>query len=159
MKLNVRLIEHSRPNAKNLNQMKTQFLLIVMLLAFTACKKERTPKIVLDEKVDLTMAMQNAVGTFANGPYGAVSGSAKIYKVGNENQLALENFSSSNGPDLKVYLSKEKEPQIFVNLGDLKAIGGNQIYPIPAGINVTEYKYALIYCKRFSHLFGFAQLK
>ncbi|MES2448093.1 MAG: DM13 domain-containing protein [Bacteroidota bacterium] len=138
--------------------MKNQLLLIVMLFAFTACKKENTPKIALNEKVDLTMATQNAVGTFANGPYGSVSGNAKIYTVGTGNQLALENFSSSNGPDLKVYLSKEKEPQNFINLGDLKAVGGNQIYQIPAGINATEYKYALIYCKRFSHLFGFAQL-
>lgn len=138
--------------------MKNQLLLIVMLLAFTACKKENTPKIVLDEKVDLTMAMQNAVGAFANGPYGSVSGSAKIYTVGTGDQLALENFSSSNGPDLKVYLSKEKDPQNFINLGDLKAVGGNQIYQIPAGTNITEYKYALIYCKRYSHLFGYAQL-
>ena len=143
---------------KNLNRMKNQLLLISLLFAFTACKKENTPKIVLDEKVDLAIAMQNAMGTFANGPYGSVSGNAKIYTVGSEKQLAIENFSSSNGPNLKVYLSKEKDPQNFINLGDLKAVAGNQIYQIPAGANNSDYKYALIYCKRFSHLFGYAQL-
>ena len=98
--------------AKPLN-MKTKLLLPFLLLVFTACKKENTPKVILDEKIDLSMAMQNANGTFVNGPYGTASGNAKIYTVGAILQLALENFSSSNGPDLKVYLSKEKVPVNF----------------------------------------------
>lgn len=135
-----------------------QTLLLVLVFAMIACKKENTPNIVLAEKVDLSIAKQNAVGSFANGPYGTVSGNAKIYTVGNDLKLALENFSSSNGPNLMVYLSKEKDPVNFINLGDLKATGGDQLYQIPASVKATDYKFALIYCKRFSHLFGYAQL-
>lgn len=133
-------------------------LAFLFLFALMACKKENTPNLSLDEKVDKTMSTEKAKGTFSNGPYGTASGQAKIYTVGSGSQLALENFSSSNGPDLKVYLSKEKDPVNFINLGDLKATGGNQLYDIPNNIKTTDYKYALIYCKRFSHLFGFAEI-
>jgi len=71
----------------------------------------------------------------------------------------LENFSSSNGPDLKVYLSKEKQPVNFVNLGSLKSTSGNQLYAIPSSVNVMDYNFALIHCQQYNHLFGFAQLK
>jgi hypothetical protein len=47
-----------------------------------------------------------------------VTGSAKIYLNGNQNEVRLENFSVSNCPDLKVYLSK-RYPTDFVNLGNL----------------------------------------
>lgn len=137
--------------------MKTNLIFLV-LFVLAACKKENTPKLILDEKADQTMAVEKAAGTFSNGPYGKVSGTAKIYTTESGTQLALENFSSSNGPDLKVYLSKEKDPVSFISLGDLKATGGNQLYKIPDQIKTSDYKYALIYCKRYSHLFGFAEI-
>ncbi len=137
--------------------MKTNLIFLV-LFVLAACKKENTPKLILDEKADQTMAVEKAAGTFSNGPYGKVSGTAKIYTTESGTQLALENFSSSNGPDLKVYLSKEKDPVSFISLGDLKATGGNQLYKIPDQIKTSNYKYALIYCKRYSHLFGFAEI-
>lgn len=133
-------------------------LAFLLLFALIACKKENTPKLSLDERIDKTMAIEKAKGNFSNGPYGTASGEAKIYTTKSGTQLAFENFSSSNGPDLKVYLSKEKDPVNFINLGDLKATGGNQLYDIPNNIKTTDYKYALIYCKRFSHLFGFAEI-
>lgn len=137
--------------------MKTNLIFLV-LFVLAACKKENTPKLILDEKADQTMAVEKAAGTFSNGPYGKVSGTAKIYTTESGTQLALENLSSSNGPDLKVYLSKEKDPVSFISLGDLKATGGNQLYKIPDQIKTSDYKYALIYCKRYSHLFGFAEI-
>jgi hypothetical protein len=138
--------------------MNQRLVLLLLLFALVACKKENTPNLILDEKVDQNQVLEKAKGTFSNGPYGTAFGQAKIYTSGSVNKLALENFSSSNGPDLKVYLSKEKDPVNFINLGDLKATGGNQLYDIPNNIKTTDYKYALIYCKRFSHLFGFAEI-
>jgi hypothetical protein len=41
-----------------------------------------------------------------------VTGSAKIWN-GNQNEVRLENFSVSSGPDLKVYLSKTLHQQIL----------------------------------------------
>jgi|JI6StandDraft_1071083.scaffolds.fasta_scaffold14152_5 hypothetical protein len=142
---------------KNQMNMKRN-LAFLLFFAFMACKKENTPTLSLDEKVDKTKSVETAKGNFSNGPYGTASGQAKIYTVGTATQLALENFSSSNGPDLKVYLSKEKDPVNFINLGDLKATSGNQLYDIPNNIKTTDYKYVLIHCKRFNHLFGFAEI-
>jgi hypothetical protein len=127
--------------------------------AATGCKKESTPTASLNEQVDPSTAKpESNSGDFINGPYGAVSGSARIYVTDGKYQLALMNFQATNGPDLKVYISKEQEPAHFVNLGSLKSTSGNQVYEIPDGVNVTDYTYALIYCKQYSHLFGYTKL-
>ena len=72
--------------------------------------------------------------------------------------LRLEDFKSTNGPDLYVYLSTDKEATDFVNLGRLKANVGNQNYEIPEGTNLGKYNKVLIWCKAFSVLFGSAEL-
>lgn len=131
---------------------------VVTVLLLTACKKETTSTTPVNEAPAAT-AMAIDSGDFSNGPYGTVTGTAKIYKTGNTYELALENFSSSNGPDLKVYLSKEKQPVNFINLGSLKSTAGNQLYAIPASVNVKDFEYALIHCQQYNHLFGFAQLR
>ena len=72
--------------------------------------------------------------------------------------LRLEDFKSTNGPDLYVYLSTDKEATDFVNLGRLKANIGNQNYDIPQGTDLEKYSNVLIWCKSFSVLFGSAEL-
>ena len=64
--------------------------------------------------------------------------------------LRLENFKATNGPDLYVYLARDKSASDIVNLGRLKGNIGNQNYPIPAGTDLTRYNTALIWCKAFS---------
>jgi Electron transfer DM13 len=133
------------------------FLLICIIL-FAACKKNNTPQIVLNEMADSTAVLKYS-GTFTNGPFGSVSGEAKIFKTGNRYDLKLMNFNGSNGPDLRVYLSKEMNPVNFIDLGALKATGGNQLYEISTMIDFTQYKYALIHCRQYNHLFGWALLQ
>jgi hypothetical protein len=72
--------------------------------------------------------------------------------------LRLENFKSTNGPDLYVYLSTDKDASEFVNLGKLKANSGNQNYEIPNKVNLVEYNQVLIWCKAFGVLFGSAEI-
>lgn len=133
-------------------------LIVIFILTLTACNKDTTSTTPVNE-VPSTTAMAIDSGYFSNGPYGMVTGTAKIYKTGNSYEIALETFSSSNGPDLKVYLSKEKQPLNFINVGSLKSTAGNQLYAIPATVNVKDYKFVLIHCQQYNHLFGFAQLK
>lgn len=139
--------------------MKITSILLLITLVLIGCKKESTPEMMLNEQPDAPLIVTLRNGAFMPGPYGNVSGESKIYQTGMMYQLALTNFLTSNGPDLKVYLSKELQPVNFINLGSLKAISGNQLYDIPAGVNTAEYKYALIYCQQYSHLFGSAELK
>jgi hypothetical protein len=74
------------------------------------------------------------------------------------NVLRLENFKSTNGPDLYVYLSTDKDASEFINLGKLKANNGNQNYEIPNEVNLAEYNQVLIWCKAFGVLFGSAEI-
>lgn len=73
--------------------------------------------------------------------------------------LRLENFKSTNGPNVHLYLAIDKAASNFIDLGRLKANNGNQNYNIPAGTDLNKYNRALIWCKDFSVLFGSAQLK
>ena len=73
--------------------------------------------------------------------------------------LRLEDFKSTNGPNVHIYLATDKTASDFIDLGKLKANNGNQNYFIPFGTNVTKYNMALIWCKDFSVLFGSAQLR
>ncbi len=134
------------------------FFLLIFIILFAACKKNNTPELVLNEMTDST-AMLKYSGIFENGPYGNVSGDAKIFKTGTRYDLKLMNFKGSNGPDLRVYLSKEMNPVNFIDLGALKATGGNQVYEITGMVDFTQYKYALIHCRQFNHLFGWALLQ
>ena len=97
-------------------------------------------------------------GVFQPTPGISISGIAKVYQKNNAYQLGLDSFSVSNGPDLKVYLSKEYPPVNFINLGSLQSTSGTQIYNIPGQPGFMEYKYVLIHCQQYSHLFGIATL-
>lgn len=140
--------------------MKKQFSVFALMaiVAFSACKKNNTPSVVLNEMTD-SSAMQIRTGIFNNGPYGSVTGEAKVLTTGSRYELKLMNFSSSNGPDLRVYLSKEMNPVNYIDLGPLKATGGNQVYEIPGMPDLAQYKYALVHCRQFNHLFGWVLLQ
>jgi hypothetical protein len=87
-------------------------------------------------------------------------GQAKVIKLGDDsNFLRLEDFRSTNGPDLYVYLSTDKGNSDFVNLGRLKGNIGDQNYKIPEGTDLSKYDTALIWCQAFSILFGSAELR
>ena len=87
-------------------------------------------------------------------------GLAKVIPLGDGSTiLRLENFKSTNGPNVHLYLATDKTASNFIDLGRLKANNGNQNYNIPNGTDLAKYNTALIWCKDFSILFGSAQLK
>jgi hypothetical protein len=86
-------------------------------------------------------------------------GLAKVIQLGDGiSILRLENFKSTNGPNVHLYLATDKAASNFIDLGRLKANNGNQNYNIPIGTDLNKYDMALIWCKDFSVLFGTAQL-
>lgn len=99
------------------------------------------------------------VGDFGTNPSNLVKGKAKIYFKDGRYILALEDFNTSNGPDLHVYLSKEAPPINFIDLGKIKSTNGNQLYDIPGTPDFKIYKYVLIHCQAYNHLFGTAELQ
>ena len=135
----------------------------ILFIAFiglfsSSCKKDVTSTTPVQEHVDTTTAEVKFDGLFINGPYGSVSGSVKIYEDSGSYQVALTDMTISNGPDLHVYLSKEEQPIHFINLGKLKSISGNQVYPVLNAPDFSQYKYVLIHCQKYNHLFGSAQV-
>ena len=80
--------------------------------------------------------------------------------------VRFEDFETSNGPDLRVYLSAgssdaafgKEYGEDFVELGRLKGNLGNQNYEIPAGTDLAKYRNAVVWCARFSVGFGVATL-
>jgi hypothetical protein len=80
--------------------------------------------------------------------------------------LRLERLSTSNGPDLRAYLSRVPASSDlpayrtgFIDLGALKGNRGSQNYAIPAGTDLSAFNSAVIWCRRFAVGFGVAPLK
>ena len=141
--------------------MKQNFSMLLLIVLLSACKKETlAPQTVLMETPMDTAAIPVKNGQFMNGPYGIVSGTAILFRNTNGSyEIKLENFNTNNGPDLYVYLSKEIMPVNFIELAKLKSITGNQIYPVTGSPDFTQFKYVVIHCKQFNHLFGYALLQ
>jgi len=102
-------------------------------------------------------------GTFESLNGYTVSGAAEIITKGEDRRLVLsDDFSSSIGPDVLVYLSKNnvvaaggalEEP---VSLGLIKSFTGSQEYILPA--NADEYASVVLWCRAFSVSFGAASV-
>lgn len=80
--------------------------------------------------------------------------------------LRLEGLETSNGPDLRVYLSSVPvqddwyvyDDAEFVDLGPLKGNIGSSNYGIPADVDLSGFESAVVWCRRFSVGFGVAPL-
>ena len=135
--------------------MEKIILALVLLFLITSCEVQgELTKGKVDDPIEIPMTGLKYSGQFVSAPGESVSGFAKIF-FENDYQLVLENLIAS-GPDLKVYLSKSDRPLEFVNLGSL--VKSKTRYEIPKGIDVSEYKYVIIYCQQYSVIFGVAQL-
>lgn len=97
----------------------------------------------------------------------AASGAATIYQLANGNRLLrFTDFETSNGPELHVYLiaatdatdSDMVKKTEFIDLGALKGNRGDQNYEVPAGIDLTKYRAATVWCRRFGVNFATAPL-
>ena len=107
-----------------------------------------------------------ATGSFIDiDPVHGAVGSATIYQLPDgRHVLRFEDFRSKNGPDLHVYLSTETPKSTFASLGEneihlgpLKGNVGNQNYEIPADVDLSQYRSAVIYCRPFRVVFSSAE--
>ena len=94
------------------------------------------------------------------------SGSVLLIRLaGGGRILRLENLATSNGPDLRVYLSTTPASadwhgydRDYVDLGALKGNLGNQNYTLPDSLDITRYRSAVIWCRQFKVGFAVAPL-
>jgi hypothetical protein len=100
----------------------------------------------------------------------ATSGTAKLVRLADGSHLLrLENLDTSNGPDLRVWLTDApvKEGKAgwhvfddgeYVSLGKLKGNKGSQNYTLPESVDPARYTSVSIWCDRFDVSFGAAEL-
>ena len=107
-----------------------------------------------------------ARGTFVSQEH-ETSGTATVVELADGSRtLRLEGFSTSNGPDLHVWLSEKQAGGNWfkygggrkAQLGELKANRGNHNYAIPADVELDGLRSVVIWCKRFHVAFGSAPL-
>lgn len=139
--------------------MKKLFLIALVIISNACDPEEATPTTPVDDMFDPTGATLIKEGDFMGTPGHPVSGSAKIYDDNGKHVVQFENFSSINGPDLKVYISKDQSASEFMSLGPLKSTTGLQSYDISGMPDYEEYKFVLICCQQFSVLFGKAEVQ
>jgi hypothetical protein len=98
------------------------------------------------------------------------SGNVRLVRLADGRvQLTLEDLVTSDGPDLRVWLTNQPvidgragwfvfDDDRYVELGPLKANRGNHVYDVPAGTDLTGLTSVTIWCVRFSVSFGAATL-
>lgn len=111
-------------------------------------------------------------GTFVSGEH-PTQGTVRLVTKNGKSSLELDRtFKTSDmGPDLVVILHKSdnvigstKPPAYPLKEGDytilapLKKFSGAQSYAIPEGVNLANYKSAVIWCRKFNATFGAAKL-
>ena len=135
-------------------------LLFALVLGMYSCTKTNTPDRATEilPELDTTISKILYSGQFMAGPYGNAMGTAKIVDSNGSLSLRIEGFSVNSGPDLKIYLSKEQQPLNFLRLGSLKGLSGDQQYAILNRPDFMEFRYALVHCEKYNHLFGSALL-
>ncbi len=88
------------------------------------------------------------------------SGTARLIQANGKTYVRFEDdFKTTNGPDLFVYLGKDNKYDANANLGKLKGNEGSQNYEIPSSINPEDYSEVWVWCRAFSVPFGKAVLR
>ncbi|MFH0521101.1 DM13 domain-containing protein [Streptomyces sp. M41] len=100
----------------------------------------------------------------------ATSGTVKLLRLSDGSHVVrLEDLDTSNGPDLRVWLTDAPVKQgtagwrVFddgkhISLGKLKGNKGSQNYAVPEDAELTRYSSLTIWCDRFDVSFGAAEL-
>ncbi len=136
------------------------FILITVTIS---CSKSNNSTPTIPVAVDSTFNPSKATllkqGSFVGSGGHVTNGTVKLYDEAGKKYIYFENFSATNGPDLKVYIATNLTASQFVSLGSLKSITGNQAYLIATPPDFTQYNKILIWCQQFTVLFGSAALQ
>ncbi|WP_165853498.1 DM13 domain-containing protein [Aurantiacibacter aquimixticola] len=96
------------------------------------------------------------------------SGTAEVIRLrgGGFGIKLHDDFRVRGGPDLRVWLSDASNPRNahavrgrdYVDLGRLKSSSGEQIYRLPADVDLSGANSVVIWCRAFGVFFGSATL-
>ncbi len=145
---------------------------VAILAAWYAFRPER---LVVDRRVDEALPTAEAGSSpqrIVSGEFYSIlhptAGTATIYQMEDGTRvLRFTGFSTSNGPDVHVYMvagddAKDVatvEKAGFIDLGVIKGNIGDQNYTLASDLDLAKYRAVSIWCKRFSVNFGAAPLR
>jgi hypothetical protein len=128
-------------------------------------------KLFIDDRVaealpaDAASARTVSTGAFRSYEHATRGRARVIAAAGGRRYVRFEDFATSNGPALKVYLSAapasgpgDSFDDRFVDLGDLKGNIGSQNYAIPSDVRLERYRSVVVWCVRFHVPFAAASL-
>jgi hypothetical protein len=108
-----------------------------------------------------------AVGTFKElDPVHKASGTVTIYQLpDNSKVLRIEDFRVTNGPELRVILTRKADPVTaadvgtdYYDLGALQGNVGNQNYDVPSEVDLSQYLGVVIYSRKFQVVYSSAAI-
>jgi hypothetical protein len=147
---------------------------IAAIAAFLGWYAFRPERLVVNRRID--EAMPAAQGSsppqplFSGQFYSILhptAGTATIYRMGDGSRvLRFTSFSTSNGPDVHVYMVASDDAKDvatvqqagFIDLGVIKGNVGDQNYTLGPDVDLSRYRAVSVWCKRFSVNFGAARL-
>jgi hypothetical protein len=148
---------------------------IVAAAAFLAWYTFRPERLVVNRRVDEAMPAAQGISSpepLASGQFYSIlhptAGTATIYRMGDGSRvLRFTGFSTSNGPDVHVYMVAADDAKDaatvqqagFIDLGVIKGNVGDQNYTLAGDLDLAKYRAVSIWCKRFSVNFGAAALR
>jgi Electron transfer DM13 len=91
------------------------------------------------------------------------TGPVSLVELDGKTYLRFDNVAIQNGPDLHVYLARGMggayDGSRDLYLGALKATNGSFNYELPAGTSLADYKSVVVWCRAFTVLFTWADLR
>lgn len=99
------------------------------------------------------------------------TGRAEIVRLADgRHRLVLRNLDTSNGPDLRVWLTDQRvvggvagwrvfDDGSWFEVARLKGNRGDQVYDLPPSVKPADFRSVSIWCRRFAVSFGAAALK
>ncbi|TCI68132.1 electron transporter [Exiguobacterium sp. SH0S7] len=113
-----------------------------------------------DQDDETAAGFADLAGVFMDGEKNyETSGTIQTIRADDGVYLRLEDFQTTNGPDLFVYLIQPgMETTEGISLGSLKGNTGNQNYLVPEDVDLTQYTTVVIWCRAFDADFGFGEL-
>jgi hypothetical protein len=137
--------------------MKVIFVVIFCSLLFRCQPEDAVPQTMVGNfdsstATLLKTGMVEGIGHIA-------SGTASVFQENSKITLVLDPYSSQNGPDLKIYLSKDANATEYLRLGPLQSTSGRQSYKVPGTPDLTQYHYVQVWCEKYTVVFARAELR
>jgi len=153
---------------KNLLKNRLFVVLAIVPVLIVLWALFRPEALFVNRSVSETAIAASSSKPVASGTFTGIShqtkGDATVTETDGKSVLRLSDFSTSNGPDVHVYVTLDAKGSDsdaikagkFVDLGVIKGNVGDQNYVLPASVKAADIKGVSIWCKRFGVNFGAA---